>query len=91
MVCSCVSARGLGGFNVFVCIVSELLCAVLQCVLFVVSVRLLRVCVLCVWCFVRCCMVCVFVIFVCVGAPLICLCDVFMVYCVRSYGVFLFV
>ena len=38
--CLCARAWGL---NVFMCIVSELLCAVLQCVLFVVSVRVLRV------------------------------------------------
>ena len=47
----CLCARA-WGFNVFVCIVSELLCVVSQCVFFVVSVRVLRVCVLCVWCIV---------------------------------------
>ena len=31
------------------------------------------------------------IVFVCVGVLLMCLCGVFMVYCVRSYGVFLFV
>ena len=37
-------------FNVFVCLVCELLCAVLWCVSFVVFVRVLCVRVCCVWC-----------------------------------------
>ena len=85
MVCFCVCVRGLGG-STCVCLVCELLCAVLWCVLFVSCVRDLCVCkvlrvVYCVMLYGL-----FLFVFVCVDELLICLCDVFMIYCVLSYG-----
>ena len=78
----------LGRFNVCVCFVCELLCAVVWCNLVVV-----RVCVRFMWLRVLrnvwCSMAWFWFVFICVGVLIVCLLDVFMMCCVLASGVYL--